>query len=604
MRSQFDDEELFDDDDIREMLEQMGGTHDLGMADDVLRQLSPLLAAEGIDVDDLDGVSDEDFDAAMASATERFNMETFTPTGDDLTGALEILNECAEVISEGNTDLVGVILDAVRPQPVGDWPAITHVIGAALGRLDELGVQPELRKAFTAAKVPRSDWQATKIAKDILRRARRGKAFASIDDFSVEYDFLATLHGAALAYAGVMNALAGQWGVSVTEVIERLGIPRDVRMGFAISFAKVDEKFALDFAEWMESSLDELDLEEEDADPLADDAVPDFAGAGTLLFVMVRSQGLDPHDPGMVGEVVDALSDLMEEDESTLLDFMSLLDNYVHFRMDTADDPSVWEEGHELVEAYLSVAVAAFEGEVEAIEQLETASPEVRKAALLVSLPVAGIPALLEWLETGPKCTASGGLRRADIRQVAAMIGIDAVGCNEFPEYDPDDDVRYARSMDDIPELWAWFESLRFSDILDSVGTRFVPGKDAHLWRHPEERELLEIKKVVGFLVTMLIVGDRQFELGSPRFSLGGSSIYSLGKAIEFQPALDAAPIEKSYPKPRKGQEPFRPMPVQAMKTLGLLDWNSAGEIVVPEPLKPMVGRALMSAILWYRELR
>lgn len=45
-------------------------------------------------------------------------------------------------------------------------------------------------------------------------------------------------------------------------------------------------------------------------------------------------------------------------------------------------------------------------------------------------------------------------------------------------------------------------------------------------------------------------------------------------------------------------------MPVQAMKTLGLLDWNSAGEIVVPEPLKPMVGRALMSAILWYRELR
>ena len=112
-------ESPFDDEEVRAMFEQMGVAHKPGMAAELMYELGPLLAAEGIDLDNLDSSSVEDINAALANATERYNLELFTPTGDDLAGALEVLNECAEAIGDGDTGLAGLILDAVRSEPTG-----------------------------------------------------------------------------------------------------------------------------------------------------------------------------------------------------------------------------------------------------------------------------------------------------------------------------------------------------------------------------------------------------------------------------------------------------------------------------------------------------
>ncbi|MFT3942983.1 MAG: hypothetical protein QM705_04065 [Ancrocorticia sp.] len=596
-------ESPFDDEEVRAMFEQMGVVHKPGMAAGLMEELGPLLAAEGIDLDTWDGSNLDEVNAALANATERYNLELFTPTGDDLAGALEVLGECAEAIGEGDTGLAGLIIDSVRPEPTGDWPAVSHVIGAGLGQLDTLGMQPEFRKAFTSAKLPRWDWRATKAAKDILRRARRGKAFAGIDELILEYNGLAVIHGTVLAYAGVINALARQWSLSATQTLERLDIPRDMRMSFAISFVKLDEQFALEFEAWMELSREQLELEGHDANPLQEEE-PEWSAGATLLFILARSVGIDPHDPETVGQLIEALTDLVGDDEAALLDLLMLLDDYLHFRIAMAEDPTIWDEAHDLVEIALSSSASTFEGEVEAMERLEAvATPQERKAALLASPLLAGIPQLLAWLETKPKTTGTGGLRRADIGPVAAMIGIEAEGVNKYPTVDLDSTVHYARSMDDVPELWAWFESLRFSGILDSTSTRFIPGKDAALWSNPEERELGELETVLGFFITMLLIGDKYFEIGSTEFSGTGVSMRLLANSIGFQPALAAAPAPATEPLLFGGDNPIRTTAIMVLESVGLLEDVAADQVVIPQALHATVGKALLSAILWYRQI-
>ncbi len=593
----------FDDEEVRAMFEQMGVVHKPGMAAELMGELSPLLAAEGIDLDNLEGASLDDINAAMAKATERYNLELFTPTGHDLAGALEVLNECAEAIGEGDTGLAGLILDAVRPEPTGDWPAVSHVIGAGLGQLDTLGMQPELRRAFSSAKIPRWDWRATKAAKEILRRARRGKAFASIDELIMEYTGLAVIHGTALAYAGVVNALANQWAISVADTLERLNIPRDMRMSFAISFVKLDEQFALEFEAWMELSREQMELDGHGSDLLEDEGDPEWSAGATLLFALARSVSLDPHNPESIDDLIQFLTELIGNDEAALLNFFMLLDDYVHFRIAAATDPSAWEQAHVLVEAALSRSASTFEGEVEAMERLEAVSAEKRKAAVLASPLVAGIPALLEWLETKPKTTGAGGIRRVDIGPVAAMIGVEAQGVNKLPVPELDDPVRYVRSMDDIPELWGWFESLRFSDILDSSTTRFIPGKDAALWAHLEDRDVEDLEKIVGFFITIQLIGDDFFEIGSAHFSGAGLSMWLLGTSIGFQPAIDAAPEPTNKPLLFQGEDPLRTSAIRTMENMGLLEDVAPDKVVIPEALHATVGKALMSALLWYRQI-
>jgi hypothetical protein len=51
-----------------------------GMANEMLREMAPLLAEEGIDVDNVPDI--ETLQRAMNRAVERHNMTLFTPVGD------------------------------------------------------------------------------------------------------------------------------------------------------------------------------------------------------------------------------------------------------------------------------------------------------------------------------------------------------------------------------------------------------------------------------------------------------------------------------------------------------------------------------------------
>jgi hypothetical protein len=56
--------------------------HRPGLAEEMLRELAPLLAEEGIDVDNIDVADLDTLQRALNHAVERRNMELFSPVGE------------------------------------------------------------------------------------------------------------------------------------------------------------------------------------------------------------------------------------------------------------------------------------------------------------------------------------------------------------------------------------------------------------------------------------------------------------------------------------------------------------------------------------------
>ena len=108
-----------------------------GLADELLTELEPLLAEDGIDIHDLEASDLDTLQAAMNRAVERRNMALFTPVGDARDIAATTLGLTVEAILDDNTTLAGAILDQVQPEsPDNSVATVAGCIGISLGLLD------------------------------------------------------------------------------------------------------------------------------------------------------------------------------------------------------------------------------------------------------------------------------------------------------------------------------------------------------------------------------------------------------------------------------------------------------------------------------------
>ncbi|NHB84951.1 hypothetical protein G7085_10940 [Tessaracoccus sp. HDW20] len=122
-------------------MEAAGVTHRPGMGAELMEELRPLLAADGIDLDAID-VDIDTFNEAMTRAIERRNMELSTPTGDDRVAALDVLAAFTLLAHGGHTDDALDLIDKVGPYPSTAFPSVSQVIGTALGLLDTWLAEP------------------------------------------------------------------------------------------------------------------------------------------------------------------------------------------------------------------------------------------------------------------------------------------------------------------------------------------------------------------------------------------------------------------------------------------------------------------------------
>jgi hypothetical protein len=77
----------------------------------MLRELAPLLAEEGIDVNNIDAPDLDTLQAAMNRAVERHNLARFTPVGHPRDLAVTALRLVIEAVADGDTALAGSILE-------------------------------------------------------------------------------------------------------------------------------------------------------------------------------------------------------------------------------------------------------------------------------------------------------------------------------------------------------------------------------------------------------------------------------------------------------------------------------------------------------------
>lgn len=95
--------------------------HTPGMADDLMREIAPLLAEDGIDLDDPASTPDQErLQRALDRAIERRNVALFTPVGGARTVALTTMRLSVEAIVSNRTDLAGAILVTAQPEPADD----------------------------------------------------------------------------------------------------------------------------------------------------------------------------------------------------------------------------------------------------------------------------------------------------------------------------------------------------------------------------------------------------------------------------------------------------------------------------------------------------
>jgi len=143
-----------------------------GMANELLHELAPLLAEEGIDVDNIDAADPDTLQQALNRAIERHNMAMFTPVGQARDLATVTLRLAAEAIAGGDTRLAAAILDQAQPEsPDGSAATVSACIGLALGLLDQWLSGHDADAPAGLAKLtrlPTGHWTGERAATDII----------------------------------------------------------------------------------------------------------------------------------------------------------------------------------------------------------------------------------------------------------------------------------------------------------------------------------------------------------------------------------------------------------------------------------------------------
>lgn len=196
--------------------------HRAGLADEMWRELAPLLAEEGITAD-TDPTDLPTLQAALDRAVARYNTALFTPTGRARADAAVLLRQVVASFAAGETGHAARLIDSLGPESSPEQPATsTACIGLALNLLDvwsaPAGGAPAGLLAGTT--FPAGHWRGERAATDILALARKGRAHRSHQRLIAQHGGHHVMDGAALALAATIQAWAKHTDTPAAEIAE------------------------------------------------------------------------------------------------------------------------------------------------------------------------------------------------------------------------------------------------------------------------------------------------------------------------------------------------------------------------------------------------
>jgi hypothetical protein len=195
-----------------------------GLAQDMLREMAPFLAEEGIDVDNLDGTDLDTLQAAFARAVERHNMIQSTPVGVARDNTLTTLRTIVTALTSGDTAQATALLDAIPPTAADrDGATVAGTIGVAAGLLDDWlsrGNPTAPQGLAAVTRLPAGHWTGERAATDLLALAGKHRAFTKQDAVIANHGGLHVLYGIALALTGTIQAWAQLSSNPAVELID------------------------------------------------------------------------------------------------------------------------------------------------------------------------------------------------------------------------------------------------------------------------------------------------------------------------------------------------------------------------------------------------
>ncbi|GAA3924378.1 hypothetical protein [Microbacterium invictum] len=217
---EFDDP--FADPEVRAEMARLGIVHKPGMAQQMLEELAPLLAEDGIDLDNLEEGDLDRFNDALERAQERHNLELFTPVGAARERAIIVLRLLSEALAEGSDAVAQVVLEGIPSDPEADRPSVAQVIGVGLGFLDGWHGASAFGAGVARARLADGNPAGQAAARDILAAAGKGHAFGSLRELIGTHAGKAVLHGTALAVSASVAVRAARDGADLRETAEQM----------------------------------------------------------------------------------------------------------------------------------------------------------------------------------------------------------------------------------------------------------------------------------------------------------------------------------------------------------------------------------------------
>ena len=186
-----------------------------------MRELAPLLAEDGIDLNNVGDMGA--LNRALQKATERRNLELFTPVGARRDQAIALLILVVAAIANNETELAGRLLDSAQPESPGNIAAdVSSCMGVALGLLDDWlsGQHPDVPKdVVDRVHLPTGHWFGERAAVNVLALARKGRAFGSLGSLITRQGSHQLLAGSALALAAVVLAWSRSSGTPIGKLL-------------------------------------------------------------------------------------------------------------------------------------------------------------------------------------------------------------------------------------------------------------------------------------------------------------------------------------------------------------------------------------------------
>ena len=629
--------EPFEDPEFLAELARLGITHRPGLAAEMMQQFEPLLMADGIDLNDPNAAfSGDELQAALDRATERHNLELVTPIGHRRELAAGLLRAFAVALAEGRDEDAQSLLQFASPDGGEDHPTIAHVIGVGIGLLDTWFSDAEVLPVIGAARAPKWRGSARATAKDLLALAAKNRAFSSLDSLILRPGSLVLQEAAALAVSACLLAVMAREHLDAEQAAARLfggegeewqtpssrpsfsrpgdGDPSRAteldlqaggsRTGAAFGLGKrrgISPETLSEFGLWLDLPDTLLFSEAESTEQILDQF--------EALVGIAAQLGINLDEPASISRMLDVV---FEFDDDRLQDALDLLHDYVHFRTSTGPDPEDWDEAHAVIEEAGDEPMPVPDELLDAIEFCDRLDPNVRLAALANTRVVSAVPELLAWLGKSQGVTPAGGIRRADIATVAAMIGVRAEGVAKIidkewhPPLDfdmnaplPEPDVYYARSSLDIPTLAAWWEALQQAGLIERTATRIRPSYAAATWpvdgTFPPYADADML--VMVYVAEVLLEGvlESEWTFGLPVMIDAIARLMPAVTADVVDGDSDGASGHSGAPlttlfAPRALRK------ISHLERVGIVETRD-GAIRVPGPLRSTVGRAIIAAM-------